>query len=141
MATQAKGGFRTHLYMDDGAGNWTKIAECRDFSGPQRQHVVEDATSHDSDGWAEKVAVGLRDGGDVTFQCNLLQDDASQALLHAANASGALRSFRLVPPSQTRRLNFSAIVANISDSYPVRGIMMHDVTLSISGAVTRTSHP
>lgn len=140
---QARGGFKTKLYRDaagDGS-NWQQIAEVLDINGPELTQVIEDATHMDSpDGYAEKIAVGLREAGDITLQLHLLQDDASQLSLRADLNSSTVRNYRIVLPTGTKRIQFSAFVASLNHSFPMRGKMVHDLTLSVTGKPTYEAH-
>lgn len=141
-AHKAKGGFGTKLFRDDGTGTFVAVADCKDFNGPTLGSVIEDATHMESpNGWEEKVHVGLKNAGDLTFQMHLVQDDATQNPLYLDQAAGTLSNYRLVFPSGTKRLAFTAYVANIGHTFPVKGVMMNDVTLSISGKVSKETHP
>lgn len=140
-ATQAKGGFGTKVYRDDGTGVFTAVAEVLDVNGPEVSQIIEDATSNDSpNGWGEKIAVGLREAGDVTFQMHLLQDDTSQNALWTDLGSSAKRNFRIVLPSATKRIAFSAFVAKIGNAYPLKGKMVRDVALSVTGQAVLEAH-
>lgn len=140
--SQAKGGFKTKLYRDsDGAGTFQQVSEILDVTGPGISQVLEDATHMDSaDGFSEKIAVGLREAGDVTFQMHNLQDDASQNGLLADLNSSTLRNYRLVFSSGTKRISFSGFVASISPSYPLRGKMVQDVVISVTGKPVKEAH-
>ncbi len=141
-ATQAKGGFGTKLYRDDGTGTFVAIAEVLDVNGPELTQVIEDATHMESpSGWGEKIAVGLREAGDITFQVHMLQDDVTQGTLYSDLNSSAKQNFRLVYPSGTKRLAFSGFVQRIGHSYPVKGKMVNDVTISITGPVVKEANP
>jgi hypothetical protein len=139
MTTAAKAAFKTKVYRYNGA-TWDAIPEVRDITGPGGEQVTDEATSMDSGSDVEHIGTGLNDNGSVTFQMPLLQDNAIQALLHADQRSGTPRDFRIVYPSATKRINFTAIVKNITNAFPVRGTMMHDVTLLITGEVSRSAH-
>lgn len=139
--TIAKGGFGTKLYMNVG-GSWTAVSEVGDYNGPKVTLVMEDATNHDSpNGWAEKIPVGVKEPGDLTFQCHLIEGDGSQNQLQADIRSGVKRDFRLVYPSGTRRLSFSGYVQDVDESRPVKGKMTHSVVISPTGEIVREAHP
>lgn len=139
--SQAKGGFKTKLYREDPTGTWQQVSEILDVTGPAVSQVLEDATHMDSaDGYAEKIAVGLREVGDVTFQMHFLQDDASQAGLRADLNASTLRNYRIVFPPATKRIAFDGFVANIGAAFPVRGKMVRDVTISITGKPLEEAH-
>lgn len=141
-ATQARGGFGTKLLRDSGGGTFVIVAEVGDINGPTVTQLTEDATNQDSpNGWSEKVSLGLKEAGDVTLTLHFLQDDAGQNQLRLDAESFTLRNFRIVFPSGTKRKSFSAFVTSVGAGYPVRGKMMSDVTLSITGAVINEAHP
>lgn len=143
MATRAQGAFKTLLQRGDGATpeNFVTVSEVKDINGPEISQIIEDATSMDSPGWEEKVAVGLRSAGDITFQMNFLQDDATQAGVRQDLTSSTLRNWRVVFKSQTKRLAFAGYVARIGPSYPVKGIMMQDCTITPTGEIRMEPHP
>lgn len=139
--SQAKGGFKTKLYREDPSGTWQQVSEILDVNGPAISQVIEDATHMDSaDGFSEKIAVGLREAGDVTFQMHLLQDDASQGgLLSDLNASTS-RAYRLVFSSGTKRISFTGFVASIGNAFPLRGKMVQDVVITVTGKPVKEAH-
>jgi hypothetical protein len=141
--SQARGGFGTKLYRDStGAGSFQQVAEIGDVTGPAVSQVIEDATHMDSpDGYAEKIAVGLREAGDLSFSMHLIQDDASQNGLLADLNSSTPRTYRLVFPTGTKRITFTGLVQSIGASYPVRGKMMNDVVITVSGKPVKEAHP
>ncbi len=141
-ATQAKGGFGAKLFRDDGTGTFVAVAEVLDINGPELTQIIEDATNMDSpNGWGEKIAVGVREAGDVTFQMHMLQDDTTQNSLYADLGASTKRNFRLVYPSGTKRLSFSGFVQRIGHAYPVKGKIVNDVTVSITGQVVKENNP
>lgn len=141
-ATQAKGGFGTKLFRDDGTGTFVAIAEVMDINGPELTQILDDATNNDStNGWGEKVAVGVREAGDVTFQVNLLQDNVTQNNLYNDLNASTQRNFRLVYPSGTKRLSFAGFVQRIGHTFPVKGKLLQDVTISITGPVVKENNP
>lgn len=141
-ATQAKGGFGTKLYRDNGAGTFAELSEIMDVSGPEVSQETVDATHMASpNGFTEKIAVGLRDAGDVTFAMNLIQDDASHGLLEGDLLASTLSNYRLVYPSGTKRISFSAFVKSIGPSFPMRDKMVRNVVLTVTGKPVRETHP
>lgn len=142
MATQARGAFGTLLQRDDGTGTFVTIAEVMDINGPAISHVIEDATNMDSpSGWAEKVAVGVKEAGDVTFQVHTIHSNATQDGLRSDLVAGTARNYRVIFPGGAQRLAFAGIVSNIGNAYPVRGKLMNDVTIAVTGPVVKEAHP
>lgn len=138
--TKAKSGFGTKIYRSDGAGSWLSIAEIHDVSGPSMSRNLIDATHMESDdGYTEDVP-GLKDGGDVTFECNMIDPETSQGLLKTDFETGTVRDFRVVLPGGTRRWAFAAIVSAIGNSFPQDGRMVMPVTLAIQGKPVNEAH-
>ncbi len=141
-ATLAKGGFGTKIYRDDGTGTFTAIAEVMDIQGPELTQIIEDATNQDSpNGWEEKIAVGVKAAGDVTFSLNLLQDDTTQNALRNDLETSTKRNFRIVIAGGTKRISFSGFVSKVGQSYPVKGKQVSDVAISITGQPVKEAHP
>jgi len=142
-ATRAKGGFGTRLYKDDGSGTFpTIVAEIKDIQGPEWSLLMEDATNQDSpNGWAEKVPTGLKEAGDVTFQMNFLDADASQLGLRADLKAATVRNYRIVFPGAGKRISFVGYVSKIGAQHPVRGLMVSDVVITTTGEPILENHP
>jgi hypothetical protein len=133
-ATLARGGFGTKIFRDDGTGTFVAIAELGDISGPGESQMIEDATHMESpDGFAEKIAVGVRETGDLTFSMHLLIDDAGHNALYTDMRASTKRNFRLVHPAGTKRWSFAGFVQSIGQSYPLKGKLVNDVTITITG--------
>lgn len=132
----------TLLKMGDGAGPevFTAIAEVRDIGGPALAQGTEEVTHHGSGGWREFIAT-LKEGGEVTFQVNVL-NDATQGpgsgLLDAFD-DGEAHNFQIVFPTATPlTADFAAIVTGFTPDAPVEGALTADATLQITGEVTWT---
>jgi len=133
--TNAKTGFGTKVFRGDGATPevFVAIAEIGDVSGPEKRLQTEDATHMESpNGYVEKIAT-IREAGDVTFDAHLIEGDTTHSPLFEDLDSGTVRNFRLVFPSGTTRISFSAFVTAIGPSFPVKGKMVRSITLSVTG--------
>ncbi len=140
MATRAKRSYGTYLQKGNGASPevFATIAEVKDISGPSGRRLSEDVTNMDSPGaWAEHVPTTL-EAGDVTFQLNLLQDEATHTQLRAALEAGTVINWRILFPPQpaTKRCVFAAFVQEIGQEFPVKGAMMQPLSIKITGPVT-----
>ena len=140
MATGARGGHGTKLEINTTGSTWLAVAEAKDIDVPGIEQDVQEATNQDSVGWVERVAVGVKDGGEISFETNLLDTDGSQNALITYAGTGAKKSFRVVYPSRLKKWSFEAIVKSVKPSAPVRGIAMLAVTLSLTGANTLEAH-
>lgn len=137
----AKAALGTQLKMGDGADPevFTSIAEVRDISGPETTTATEDVSAHDGDGYVQKVAT-LKDGGDVTFTINYNSAASQEALAAIAEANPPTKTnFQIVVPTDTpTTLAFAAYCTSFSWALPVAGVITADITLSVTGAVTRS---
>lgn len=139
--SQARGGMGTRLYRYNGTA-WESIGEIRDINGPALTSMMEDATHMEStDGVEERVPVGVKSVGEVTFTLQKVQDAALQAALRADLMSCTRREWRIVLPSGTKRISFDGYVSTIAPSIPLKGIMTQDVTITPTGAAVEEAHP
>ncbi len=136
--TAAKGGFGTKFQRSLDGTTYTDIAEIYDVDGPAITKVTDDATHMQSDdGFAEKIAVGIHEAGDVTFQMAFLGGDAGQNALRNENEAGTDPGyFRIVTPT-SKTITFRGFVGNIGATYPMRGKMVNSVTINVTGKPVR----
>lgn len=138
MTTGAISAHGTLLKMYDRATHLTPatIAEVLDIKGPSIKGVREDATTHSSGGWVEKITT-LLDGGKVTFDIHWIAADATQNKttgLLAASIAKTKEKFQVLYPDSSG-FEFWALVDVDYDS-KVKGKLMASVELDISGAIT-----
>lgn len=140
--TAAKSSFGTLLKLGDGGTSETfaTIAEVQDITGPKLKLNTEDVTSHDStDGWTEHIGT-LLEGGEVSFDLNLIPAHATQSLaagLLLDMTSRTKRNFQLViPAAASTTWAFSALVTAFETEFPVKGKQSASCTLLISGKPT-----
>lgn len=118
-------------------GTYIKIAETKDFT-LSRTNRTEEVTNHDSQGGAEHVFTGVQDGGTVSFSANFLSA-ASHNDMRTVLGSGATRNYRVVPPNGTKRYEFSAIVTELSEPFPVSGARVVNMSLLVSGKIVEAN--
>ncbi len=135
--TNAVAALAIQLKRGNGAGTevFTTVAEVKTFSGPSSTLATVDATSFDSAGVVERIA-GLMDSGSVTFGCNFVGGDDEQAGLFEDHDDKVLRNFEIVIGAS--EFAFSAFVTGVGIGASVGEAVMLDVTLEISGSITRT---
>jgi predicted secreted protein len=139
--TQAKGGYKTFFEMFN-SGAYARIAEVKDISGPDITKQTEEVTNMDSDdGYAEHISVGIRDGGTVSFQVNLIEVNTSHALMRAALEQDVPRQFQIIYPSGTRALRFTGHVASFTANHPVKSPMTRDISIKITGRPVEVTLP
>lgn len=121
---------------------WQRIAERINLSGPSMSRDTPDVTHMDSPGGWREFIPGLKDGGEIQIEGNLVPEDPSQ------NAdTGLLNEFesdvrghwRLVFPlsgSPPVVWEFDAIMSGFETDIPVDDKMTFTATLKISGKPT-----
>lgn len=134
MTTGAKSAFGTTITR---AGN--AIAELTKIGAPQWSAGKIVVTNHDSANGYEEIIQGIRSGGDVGLEGNLLPGDTNgqMGLLDDFNA-GTLQAFVITLPASTgTSFSFNAIVTGFQpDEFLTDGKLGFKVVLSISGKPT-----
>ena len=84
-------GLRTLLKVGDGATPevFTAIAEVKDITGPGLSREFAEFTHQQSSGGYREYKPTFKNSGDVTFKCNFLPYDETQAF----STSGLLRDY------------------------------------------------
>lgn len=139
MTTAALASYPTLLKRGDAATPevFTTIAEVGDIDGPTLKSQMEDATSHSSAGWEEKIPT-IQSVGQIKFPVNFIPSNATHS--YAAGLvkdwyNRTKRNFQLYYPDATT-CTFSAYVAEVAMKNPVKGKLTADVTLDVTGAPT-----
>lgn len=113
----------------------TVIPELVNLTGPSISLDTADVTAHDGSGWREFVAT-LLSGGTITAVFNWVPDDTQQAALFTDMVAKTLQTFVIDPPGTTSNFGFSAHITAHEVVLNVDAVMVLNVTLQISGAVT-----
>jgi predicted secreted protein len=119
---------------------FTTISEVRSIRGPTMTRDLIDVTNHDSAGSYREYVLGLKDGGEVTFDINYIPadgtHDASTGLLADYN-NDVRRNFQMTfsDPSTTT-WSFTAIVMGFEVSAAIDEVLMSSVTLKVTGQPT-----
>jgi predicted secreted protein len=132
------------LQRGDGGGTevFTTIGEVTNVSGPPETAPQVDVTSFDST--AREFRAGLVDGGEVSFDMNLVGSNAQQQGLRTDLRAGTVRNFKLILPDAALEANcttiaFAAVVTNLSGvDAAVDGVIKQSCTLKVSGLPTWT---
>ena len=137
--SDAVSAYGTLLKIGDGGGpeTFTTLAEVKSIDGPTMETEVIDVTTHSSAAagpFREKLA-GLIDAGEVTFELNLVPNNAQHDSLRADQTARTKRNFELwFPGSGSADVEFEAVVTNFPLSFPVDGPIESSVTLTITKA-------
>lgn len=129
----------TLLKIGDGATPevFATIAEVGDIDGPTLKSVMEDFTTHGSAGWVERKPI-LSDGDTVKFPVHFVSSNATHDKttgLVAVRQNKTLKNYQIVFPDASG-FAFAAYVEEIKFKEPVKGKLVADVTLSLTGAIT-----
>lgn len=138
-ATTGTTGFGTLLARGNGATSetFTTVAEVRSIRGPGQSLELVDATHMESPSGFREWLASFKDGGEVTFQVNFLPANATHTGLYTDHAAKTKRNFRITWPNTAgTKCTFAAFITGLSPSASVGEMLLNDVTLRITGAVT-----
>lgn len=133
MATAAKAGKGTVFKR-----NTVACAELKTIGVPKIQRDTIDATNFDSNNYEEFI-LGMIRTGDCSLSFNHIPTDPGQSGLKDDLDNGTTQAFTIdFPFSSTKTLGFSGVVSSWEPTTDVNGIMMLNVSIKVSGAVTWT---
>jgi hypothetical protein len=116
---------------------FTAIGEVLDFDGPGGERGEIDVTHLQSTSREYKLA--LKDGGDMSFNVNILRGNAGQNGLQADHDANTLRNFKVIlNDGGPTTASFAAFVKRFRRSGAKDDVVKGNVTLRISGDVTWT---
>ena len=135
MATAAESGFGT-LFNWDGED----IAELTSISGPTETLDTIDVTSHDSpDSYREFIA-GLRNGGDITIEGNLITSDTNgQMAMHTDFQAGSVKAWKIKFPDwvatthEYPEIDGTGLVTAMSMNFPYDDKISFSATIKVAG--------
>jgi predicted secreted protein len=114
----------------------SEIGELTSIGGVKLTADELDLTHHGSPGKFREVIQGLRDGGDLAIEGNLVPDDAGQAALlvhYNTDEDGGIEAMMVTYPDGST-WEFSAFVKELDfGNAPVDGKLDFSATLRISG--------
>lgn len=140
MASAGMAAYGTLLQIDDGAGNYTTIAEVYNIQGPKFKTDVKDVTSHSSpNAWKEKIPT-LIDPGQITFDVNFVPTSATQSQsggLIRDQKNRTKRNFKVVfPDGGATTWTIAAYVIDTDIKAPVDDKLMGAFILELTGQPT-----
>lgn len=135
--TQAKSSKHIQVKRGDGAGPevFTTIGEISDLNGPSEMAATLDASNFDSD--KKEYILGLGDGGEVTLTMNFVGSDAQQQGLYDDYDNGTRRNFQIVLPDTTTFTIPALVTKPPSIKAGTDAVIKADVTLKVTGDITR----
>ena len=120
--------------------NGNTISEVIDISGPEQKAEKDDVTNQSSPDFYKEWIPTLLDGGDVSFNCNLIPGSATQIALLTAMQARTLEPFTLTPPEPYDGNGYAwdAYVVDWDIKTPHNKKAMLNVKLAVTGPVTAT---
>lgn len=114
---------------------FTALGEVQGITGPNKTRTFIDTTDLDST-WVEGI-VGIKDGGEVTFDVQYTGADNEFDNLQDDFDDGVLVNFKIeLTDSPATVISFAAYVLAIGGNIPKNDRTVRPVTLRISGPVT-----
>lgn len=128
------------------ATSWTDLDEILEFGGLDLSKEIYDTSTLDGTIWSDQI-VGRIAPFNVDLTC-LYNDDVAagskyagwDTLLRQADQAAGLQWFKIVYPDTSETM-FSARVARINNMIAVDDKMTYELTLAVTGSVTRTAIP
>jgi predicted secreted protein len=132
--TSGISGFGSNLNWDT-----VDIAELTNISGPSQSADTIDLTSHDSSDAYREFVAGLRDGGEISFEGNLITTDSTgQIAMHTDFQAGSTKAWSITFPSSLGSMAGNGIVTAFELSYPAEGKISISGTIKVTGKPTLT---
>ena len=119
--------------------SYTAIARIRDVKGPEQTLDTVEVTNQDSPNFFKEWTATLLDGGLVTFPMSLLDADASQASLQAAQQARTLMFWEVLIGATGKAFFWQGYVTKFGFSGPVHDVALIDVEIRVTGPVTGPS--
>ena len=118
--------------------NWdgVDIAELTNIGGPNESAATVELTSHDSDDAYQEFVAGLRNGGEISFEGNLIPTDTTgQIAMHTDFQAGSAKTLIITLPDSLGTITGTAICTKFEFSFP------HDGPARISGSCKFSGKP
>lgn len=142
MAT-VKIGYGAQLWIDNGSGVLTKVAELIEIGLPNPQVDEVEATHFESPDRSREYVPGLTDNGEITFGINFVAGSATDTLITGAIAGGEVRDMEVVVPAGAafQTFAFSGLVKGYEKNVPIDDRQTATITVRVNGAVTQNVTP
>jgi len=138
----SRSAFGTLIKIGDGASSETfaTIDGVTNIQGPGFSLETQDVTHHTSAGNYREVIPTFLSGGEISFDLFFDPDDTEHEALLTDYEGRTLRNFQIVYPGATSNKTYTmaAYITKIDPQAPVDNALTMAVTLTVSGAVTRS---
>lgn len=118
------------------------VGNVSNLSGPNRERTSIEVTAHDSANKYREFVKGLKDGGEVVLTINYDPTLTSMTGLEDDYEDEALNPYQVVilpGTADEHTWDFSGLITNIGDEFPVDGRMEREVTIKVSGQPALTA--
>lgn len=137
--SNARTAIGTQLKRGDGGSpeTFTKVAEVKSIKGPSQEADLIEVTNLDSTGGYQEFITGLKKGGTVSLDANLVpQDAAYKALLADFEALRKVNWQLVMPDASSTTGTFQGFVSKLDRSYEAKSAMNLTIDITITGAIT-----
>jgi predicted secreted protein len=129
--------FGTQWQVEFGA-TFVTVAELTNIDVLDLSSDTIDASSHDSPSQWREFINGMKDGGELSFECNFDPAEATQVDV-AELVGGAAKDMKIVlPDAGAAEVTFSGLVTGFSAGAPFDDKLTGTATVKITGPVTVT---
>ena len=120
------------------SGTYTEINGLLGFNGPNPTDEWVDTTDHQSTA-VEGFTTGIIDNGELSFDVNWEEDDATHIFLLTELEAGTTREYQIAYTDGGSSLDtFDGYVLSISRGHPVRNKVTASIVIRIDGAVVHS---
>lgn len=130
-ASQAVSGFGVSLTW-----NSNTVSEITNDLGVNPTRNMIDVTSHDSDDSYEEFIPGLKNGGEITVECNYIDSDAGQSGMYADFEAGTRRPFAINLPGTTLGWSGNGYISSYQITTPTTEQLKLVATIKVTGKPT-----
>ncbi len=111
-----------------------EVAELQTISGPSMSADAIDATSHDSPNEFREFIAGVKDGGEISIEGNLVASDANgQVVLEGDVADGGNALYHIILPSAEAEWLFNGYATAWNNTAPFDDKLGFSATIKVTG--------
>jgi len=139
VASNAKTAIGSQLKRGDGGSpeTFSKIAEIKSIKGPSQEADLIEVTNLDSTGGYQEFIPGLKKGGTLSCEANLVPQDATFKTVLSDFETQRKANWQLVlsDPSNTTA-SFAGYVSKLDRTFDPKSAMSVTIEITITGQIT-----
>jgi predicted secreted protein len=121
------------------SGSYVDVAEVLTIGAPEPERDEIEVTSLATTGGYREFLQSFRNGGEMTFECNYIAGNASQAALATAFSNESTYGWKILAPSGAVIVAFDGQVKKCAvTGFEPDSQLKLSITVKVSGAVTIT---